>query len=113
MTLIEILATTIIMPLLIWILIVATAPNAVYMFIAEHKTWKMWRYFRKNVHEFKYVDTGVVTKRFVWGDYTAHIWGDGLVSIHNSDECVCGTFWEYRSRRFANELLKIKEEQGL
>lgn len=99
MILIEILFMAIIMLFVIGTLIVATAPNAVYMFIAEHETWKMWRYFRKNVHEFKYVDTGVVTKQFVWGDYTAHIWENGLVSIHNSDGCVCGTFWESKSRK--------------
>lgn len=110
MSLFEILFMAIIMLFVIWTLIVATAPNAVYMFIAEHKEWKMWRYFSKNIHEFKYVDTGVVTKRFIWGDYTAHIWKNGLVSIHNSDGCVCGTFWESKSRKVANELMKIKKE---
>lgn len=110
MILIEILVAALIVLWLICIAIVVTAPNAVYMFIAEHETWKMWRYFRKNVHEFKYVDTGVVTKQFVWGDYTAHIWKNGLVSIHNSDGCVCGTFWESKSRKVANELMKIKKD---
>lgn len=110
MILIEILFMAIIMLFVIGTLIVATAPNAVYMFIAEHETWKMWRYFRKNVHEFKYADTGVVTNQFVWGDYTAYIWKNGLVSIHNSDGCVCGTFWESKSRKVANELMKIKKE---
>lgn len=112
MVLIKILFTAIVILFVIWILIVTTAPNAVYMFIMEHEEWKMWRYFRKNVHEFKYVDTGVVTKQFVWGDYTAFIWEDGLASIHDSKTCVCGIFWKYRSRRFAKELLKIINEEA-
>lgn len=106
MILIEILFTAIVILLAIWTLIVVTAPNAVYMFIAEHKEWKMWRYFSKNIHEFKYVGT-LLAHQFVWGDYTAIIWEDGLASIHDSEKCVCGTFWEYRSRRFAKKLLKI------
>lgn len=109
MSLFEILFMAIIMLFVIWTLIVATAPNAVYMFIAEHKEWKMWRYFRKNIHEFKYVGT-LLAHQFVWGDYTVFIWENGLVSIHNSDGCVCGTFWESKSRKVANELMKIKKD---
>ena len=111
MILIEILFVAIIMLFVIGTLIVATAPNAVYMFIAEHKEWKMWRYFSKNIREFKYVGT-LLAHQFVWGDYTAIIWEDGLASIHDSKKCVCGIFWKYRSRRFAKKLLKITNEEA-
>ncbi len=111
MILIEILVAALIVLWLIWIAIVVTAPNAVYMFIAEHKEWEMWRYFRKNIHEFKYVGT-LLAHQFVWGDYTVFIWEDGLASIHDSKKCVCGIFWKYRSRRFAKKLLKIINEEA-
>ena len=111
MILIEILVTALIVLWLIWIAIVALAPNGVYMFIADHKEWKMWRYFSKNIREFKYVGT-LLAHQFVWGDYTAIIWEDGLASIHDSEKCVCGIFWKYRSRRFAKKLLKIINEEA-
>lgn len=55
--------------------------NSVYMFIFEHKEWKMWKFFKKNIDKFvfdkeKYelLKNYNDTKIFVWENYKAMVW---------------------------------------
>lgn len=107
----------------LFLLIFATAPNALYVYIFEHESWKLWKYFEENIDKFEFVgssydpnyepiiSTLVCTKEFIFGDYRAIVWlfsgQKPKCSIHlENHECVLGTWWERKSRRFAKKLLK-------
>lgn len=80
------------------------------MFVFEHEEWKLWRYFYKNVDKFEFTQKNFNSYEFKWGEYIAYIWEDGHSSIHTANDCICCTFWELKSRKFANKLLKKKNK---
>lgn len=103
----------------LFLLLFATAPNALYVYIFEHEAWKLWKYFEENIDKFEFDDSSydpkyepfVCTKEFIFGDYRAIVWlffgQKPKCSIHlENHECVLGTWWERKSRRFAKKLLK-------
>ncbi len=100
----------------LFLLLFATAPNTLYVYIFEHKDWKLWKYFEENIDKFEfngYYDPNYepLTKEFIFGDYRAIVWlfpgQKPKCSIHlENHECVLGTWWERKSRRFAEKLLK-------
>lgn len=96
---------------IILLLIAALPASGIYMFIFERNEWKMWRFFWKNISNFKYVGHYVDAHCFTFEDYDAYVWPNGCASIHNNTEgCVCGLFWYTMSKRFGAKLMKIKEE---
>lgn len=107
----------------LFFLIFITAPNAFYMYIFEHEDWKKWKYFEENIDNFKFDGSSYdsdyepkipnieTTKEFIFGNYRAIVWyfygKKPFCSIHlENHECVLGTWWERKSRRFAKKLLK-------
>lgn len=105
------------------ILFFVTVPNVFYMYIFEHKSWKLWKYFEENIDKFKFDGSSYYanyepkipniecTKEFVFGEYRAIVWfyygKKPICSIHlENHECVLGSWWERKSRRFAKKLLK-------
>lgn len=82
--------------------------SGIYMFIFEHNEWKMWRFFWRNISNFKYVGCSVNAHRFTFEDYDAYVWLNGCASIHHETEgCVCGSFWYTKSKRFGAELMRL------
>ena len=96
--------------ILFFTLITGAPTNFIYMFIFEHEEWKRWRYFYKNVDKFEFTQKIFDYYEFKWGEYKAYIWEDGRSSIHTANDCICCTFWEMKSRKFANKLLKKKNK---
>ena len=107
----------------LFLLLFATAPNALYVYIFEHEDWKLWKYFEENIDKFEFDGSSYdpnyepkipyleLTKEFIFGDYRAVVWlynaQKPVCSIHlENHECVLGTWWERKSRRFAEKLLK-------
>lgn len=107
----------------LFFLLFATAPNVFYMYIFEHEDWKLWKYFEENIDKFEFdgssFDTNYepkipnleCTKGFIFGDYRAIVWHyygqKPVCSIHLENyECVLDTWWERKSRGFAEKLLK-------
>jgi hypothetical protein len=106
----------VIVSVLIMIMVaVITSPNALYMFMFEHEEWKMWRYVKRNIDNFKYCPNNYVTlgsMYFVYGEYYVAVSvfaGDECASVHRScnHDCVCGYFWRHRSKKVA-KMLKEK-----
>jgi hypothetical protein len=105
-------------------LIFVTAPNAFYVYIFEHEVWKLWKYFEENIDKFEFdgssydpnfepkISNLVCAKEFIFGDYRAIVWlfsgKKPFCSIHleETHECVLGSWWERKSRKFAKKLLK-------
>lgn len=107
----------------LFILLIVTAPNALYVYIFEHKTWKLWKYFEKNIDKFEFdgasydpnyepkIPNLLCTKEFIFGEYRAIVWlfpdKKPECSIHlENHECVLSSWWKRKSRRFAKKLLK-------
>ena len=100
------------------LLLFATAPNALYVYIFEHEDWKLWKYFEENIDKFKYkpkyepkIPNLVYTENFIFGNYEAIVWlfpgQKPKCSIHLENcNCVLSFWWERKSRRFAEKLLK-------
>lgn len=95
--------------------------NGVYMFLIEHKEWRHWMKFSRNVEKFEYVGRYAGDKNsyeFVWDNYKAIVWHrwyyyDGCASIHSKDgeEVICTMFWKSKSKKFADKLIcKIPTE---
>lgn len=104
-------------------LVFATAPNVLYMYIFEHEDWKLWKYFEENIDKFEFDGSSYdpnyepkiqileCTKEFIFGDYRAIVWifsgQKPICSIHlENHDCVLGSWWKRKSRRFAEKLLK-------
>ena len=107
---------------LIILLILLVTNNGIYMFVFEHKEWKYWKLFSRNVKNFKYIgllDEDGKSHVFAWGDYIAIVWADyccfgGYASVHTNDKngyCLCTTFWKSKSLRFAKNLMKSIEDK--
>ena len=108
----------------LFLLLFATAPNALYMYIFEHEDWKLWKYFEENIDKFEFDDSSFYdpncepkiinldyTKEFIFGDYRAIVWQyygqKPECSIHlENHECVLSSWWTRKSRGFAKKLLK-------
>lgn len=109
MTIFEIIFLAVIIIGLLLLLTPFMPTNSIYMFVFEHKEWKMWRYFRKNIDNFKPGDIEYYTDRYVqyfyWEHYEAIVWNNKYCSIHDGDKCICGIFWKKKSQQFANELI--------
>ena len=97
----------------LFMVILATGPNAVYMFLMENKEWRMWRFIRKNLDKFvldekKFTSSAIY---FVWNDYRIIVWNDiydkAHASVHYNNDCVCSNFWSSESKHLAEKLLKI------
>lgn len=98
--------------------VMVTAPNALYMYLFEHEVWKLWKYFEKNIDKFEFDESfsdpnypSRITKEFIFGDYRAIVWcfdnQKPYCSIHlENHECVLGSWWESKSRGFAEKLVK-------
>ena len=81
--------------------------NTLYCFVYKHEDWKLWEHYIK------------IEKEFVWNSENglfeilntnvhAHIWEDGLCSIHWDGDCL-STFDEYHSKKMAKLLMtKVK-----
>ena len=101
--------------------------SGIYMFVFEHKEWKYWRLFSRNVKNFKYIgllDEDGKSHVFSWEDYIAIVWADdyqldgkkigGYASVHSNGEdgdCLCTMFWKSKSLRFAKNLMKSIEDK--
>lgn len=102
----------------LFFLLYATAPNVFYMYIFEHEDWKLWKYLEENIDKFEFDESfsdpkypSIITKEFIFGEYRAIVWcfdnQNPKCSIHlENQECVLGTWWERKSKRFAKKLLK-------
>ena len=108
----------------LFLLLFATAPNALYVYIFEHEDWKLWKYFEENIDKFEFDGSSSYnpnkepkilnlecTKEFIFGDYRAIVWyyygQKPECSIHlENHECLLSSWWERKSRRFAEKLLK-------
>lgn len=119
-----ILIISILIIYVLFLLLFVTAPNALYMYIFEREDWKLWKYLEENIDKFEFVgsfydfnrDSKIInleyTKEFIFGDYRAIVWyyygQKPVCSIHLEEnrECVLGSWWERKSRRFAEKLLK-------
>ena len=69
--------------------------NHRYCKIFDRKQLNLWKYMHANVFNFKYAYTFKGNRHFVWNDYKAIVWEDGLTSIHKDDdtkECILCTF---------------------
>ena len=115
MIVLSVILAVMLMPVLaaIFVMLICALPTSgVYMFIFEHNEWKMWRFFQKNVSKFRYEGSSYSAHHFTFDDYDAYVWLNGCASIHHETEgCVCGSFWYTKSKRFGTELMKLKEER--
>lgn len=87
-------------------LILSIIPST-YYYIFQHKEWKAWKYFIKNADKFQieYIISG--NEIYVWEQYKAVIWENGLCSIHTENgECIVCTFNKNLSKQMA---VKLKE----
>lgn len=105
---------------LIGVVVFLLSPNFIYMFLFEHKEWKMWRFFKKNINNFVFdkesyellkTHINADVKYFIWDNYKAVVWGcsvDPFVSIHDTDDnqCICSPFWKSQAKSFAKKLLE-------
>lgn len=88
--------------------------NGVYMFLFEHKEWRYWMKFSRNVEKFEYVGLYTDGKSYVfyWNDYKAIVWHrwfyfDGCASVHSRDgeEIFATMYWKSKSKKFADKLI--------
>lgn len=97
---------------LVLFLILTASVNPLFCFVYNHKDWKLWEHYIARIDEFVWNDK---QDKFEIPntDIRAHIWEDGLCSIHwesntGEDDCLC-TFDTYHSKRMAKLLMaKIK-----
>lgn len=74
-------------------------------YIFHHKEWKTWKYFIKNADKFQIDHIINQHEVYIWEQYKAIIWEDGLCSIHIKDgECIVSTFIEKLSKQMATKL---------
>jgi hypothetical protein len=90
--------------------------NGVYMFLFEHKEWRYWMEFSRNVEKFEYAGRHAGSYEFYWDDYKAIVWSghfDGYASVHSRDgeEVFATMYWKSKSKKFADKLMcKIPTE---
>ena len=107
----------------LFLLLFATAPNALYVYIFEHRDWELWKYFEENIDKFEFdgssynpnIEPKIInlecTNEFIFGDYLAVVWHyygqkpECTIHLENHD-CVLGSWWKSKSRDFAEKLLK-------
>lgn len=88
-------------------LIILSIPTA-YNYIYCHKDWKAWRYFIKNADKFQIEFIISKSEVYIWEQYKAVIWEDGLCSIHTEDgECIVSRFNEKLSKQMADKLKEV------
>lgn len=76
-----------------------------YNYIFNHEEWKAWKYFIKNADKFQIGYVNSTCAIFIWGQYEAIIWEDGLCSIHTENgECIVCTFNKKLSKQMAAKL---------
>lgn len=86
------------------ILSIPTTCNYIYF----HKDWKAWKYFVKNADKFQIKDVIGKVEIYVWEQYEAVIWENGLCSIHTKDcECIVDRFNKKLSKKMAAKLKEI------
>lgn len=83
-------------------LILSIIPST-YNYIFEHEDWKAWKYFIKNADKFQIdIDKDEV---YIWEQYKAIIWENGLCSIHKENgECIVCTFNKKLSKQMAAKI---------
>ena len=81
-----------------------------YVYVHEHKMWKLWKYYISNVDHFQYSHEVDGCHVFVWDDVYAIVWEDGLCSIHTDDKCIVSTWYERKSFKMAKLLITKLEE---
>ena len=85
-------------------IILTTIPSA-YNYIFEHEEWKVWKYFIKNAEKFQIEYIIDKAEVYIWEQYKAIIWEDGLCSIHTENgECLACTFNKKLSKQMAAKL---------
>lgn len=78
-----------------------------YCFFFEHKDWKLWEHYITRIDEFVWVG-GEFMFVIPNTEIRAHIWENGLCTIHWESDCLC-TFDTYHSKKMA-KLLMTKVE---
>ena len=79
--------------------------NHRYCKVYDREQLKLWEYMHANAFNFKYKYTFKGNRYFVWDNYQAIIWDDGLTSVHKNDdtkECIlCGFDKKYSAKMSA------------
>ena len=85
--------------------IILSTIQPICYYIYHHKEWKTWKYFIKNADKFQIDHIINKNEVYIWEQYKAIIWEDGLCSIHIKDgECIVSTFIEKLSKQMAKKL---------
>lgn len=107
--------------LLAVIFLLSLSITEVYMFLYDHKEWRYWKEFSRNVDKFEYIgryEGDGKSYEFIWDNYKAIVWVghcdfDVYASVHSKDgkTVLCTMFWESKSKKFADKLIcKIPTE---
>ena len=106
--------------------IVTLSIPRLYLYVFEHKEWKLWEEYIERADEFEF-DNGLYNSyqfNIPGTGIQAHVWKKdeneddswlntigGYCSIHNEWECICCAFDHYHSKKMADLLMaKIKTE---
>lgn len=102
----EIILLTLFIGILICVigLILSRIPST-YNYIFNHEEWKAWKYFIKNADKFQIGGSIIKNEVYIWEQYKAIIWENGLCSIHKENgECIVCAFNKKLSKQMAAKL---------
>lgn len=88
-------------------LILVLTNSRLYCYFFEHKEYKLWKKYIKDIDKFEYCESYSNTHRFTIPntDISAYVWFDGECSIHYKIACVCCSFDKYHSNKMKKLLM--------
>lgn len=97
---------------IIWLIafvlfILVLTNKRLYCYFFEHKEYKLWEKYIKDIDKFEYDRRYSDCYRFTIPntDITAYVWDDGECSIHDKTGCVCCGFDKYHSNKMKKLLM--------